>query len=178
MQVEIQLTRGYIAFVSREDLELVQQFKWRACVREIPGGLKVYAKANLPRCKTKAGKTRRPTVYLHRLIAGAMEETGPKMGGPLIDHIDGNGLNCTRENLRGASISQNQHNKNALGGKSKYKGVFWQPHRRRWYAAIMVNGKRKYGGWFEKEEDAAKAYDTMAIKALGQFARLNFGTAA
>jgi len=59
-------------------------------------------------------------------------------------------------------------------GSSRYRGVCWLRQRKAWRARIEVNGKRLHLGYFESEEDAARAYDAMARECLGPAARLNF----
>ena len=99
---------------------------------------------------------------------------------PEIDHVDGDGLNNRRSNLREAVGTKNQQNKmKACVGVSRFKGVC--PHRDgRWRANIRVpavgkgRGRQTHLGLFVDEEDAARAYDTAARKHFGEFARLNF----
>jgi len=57
---------------------------------------------------------------------------------------------------------------------SMYKGVSWFKRTKRWMAYIKINQKRYYLGYFDIEEDAAKAYDVSAIERFGEFAKLNF----
>lgn len=92
--------------------------------------------------------------YQHRLVWLHVHGSWPD--GPL-DHINGDRKDNRIENLRSATLSQNQHNrkktKNRLGATGAYK--HWSG---RWYSAIMVENKRHYLGMFETEDDAAKAY--------------------
>ena len=60
------------------------------------------------------------------------------------------------------------------GGSSKYKGVTWDKSRSLWIAGVKVDGKRFNLGRFKDEGDAARAYDAAALKAWGEYARLNF----
>ncbi len=100
------------------------------------------------------------------------------MGAPahlVVDHIDRDGLNNARSNLR--LCSQAQNSRNAVsnnGASSKYKGVCRYRKIKRWRATIKFN-KRSYNlGYFTDEIAAAKAYDKKAVEFFGQFAYLNF----
>ena len=90
-----------------------------------------------------------------------------------IDHIDGNGLNCARPNLRLATKSQNGVNR----GKNKnntsgYKGVQWSKQKNKWMATIWVKDKSEYIGYFDTRELAYEAYCQKAKELHGEFANL------
>jgi hypothetical protein len=95
----------------------------------------------------------------------------------LVDHINRNGMDCRRCNLRPATSSENGWNTrkpNHYGGKpcsSIYKGV--SRYRDKWNARITVHGQRIHLGVFNNEFDAAIAYNSAAVVAFGEFARLN-----
>jgi len=89
-------------------------------------------------------------------------------------HINGCGLDNRKANLRPVTHAQNHQNRRKISGTtSRYKGVSWYKRRNRWHATIQINRKTKDLGYFEKEEDAAHAYDEAAKEAVGEFARLN-----
>jgi hypothetical protein len=96
--------------------------------------------------------------------------------GPL-DHVNSNGHDCRRQNLRpatNAENSQNQRKHSHHNGKpcsSIYKGVHQSGYK--WIAKIVVDGEPIYLGTFDNEADAARAYNAAAIVAFGEFARLN-----
>ena len=98
----------------------------------------------------------------------------------LSDHVNGDGLDNRRGNLRVATSSQNGANGDypKFGGKSrsKYRGVRRGPYA--WMAHISTGDRQKYHrqkylGSFKSEEDAARAYNEAALKQFGEFARLN-----
>lgn len=158
MLVALILPSGHIALFDDCDVDLISKYKWKVDIR--PNGC-VYVRAT-------PGKTK---IYMHRLVMG-----NPKGN---IDHIDRNGLNNCRANLRICTQSQNGGNqavRKKPGKTSRFKGVYWKPamRERKWCAQIMKSRKHIYLGAFHDEEDAAHAYDYAAVKLFGQFARTNF----
>jgi hypothetical protein len=97
-----------------------------------------------------------------------------------VDHINRNPLDNRRENLRVATSSQNNVNKGkikAVNGKetsSKFKGVSWDKKAQKWKARIKCDGMSTHLGYFDSEEDAARAYDNAAKDRHGEFENLNF----
>lgn len=156
--MEIDLGKGFIALIDDEDAELVAGFKWYPMKAEG----KIYA----------AGWKHMPPgrffVHLHRLIANAQPDE-------IIDHVDRDPLNCRKCNLRRITRQQNCFNRspNRKPGTSKYKGVFLCRQTGRYRARIVFNWKRSYLGCFDKEEDAARAYNAKALELFGEFAYLN-----
>lgn len=97
--------------------------------------------------------------------------------GKFVDHINHNGLDNRKANLRPATQTENNRNRRKARRKkfgSKYKGICWNKNEKRWTARIMYNRKSKYIGIFDDEIVAAKAYDRAAKKHHGEFAALNF----
>ncbi len=100
---EIKLSKGKVALVSACDFEFLSQFKWTASECFGRGGRaqgKIYA---LRRIQSET-KGKRITVYMHRFIASLIYDLKP---GEIVDHIDSNPLNNTRENLRPLSLHEN-----------------------------------------------------------------------
>jgi hypothetical protein len=95
--------------------------------------------------------------------------------GALVDHINHNGLDNRRANLRFVTAGQNCWNaRKKRGCSSKYKGVYFQKRSRRWLANIIYRGERIFLGCFDDEQSAARAYDEKAKQLFGQYATLNF----
>lgn len=155
--VEIPLTHGLVALVDAADADLVLAYKWTAR----PDGRNVYA----------ARKVRRPdgtrtTQFMHSLLTGYSR----------VDHVDGDGLNNRRGNLREATARQNGRNaRNRVDNTSGFKGVTWEKQRRRWAARITAgDASRLTIGRYPTAEDAARAYDDAARELHGEYATVNF----
>lgn len=96
--------------------------------------------------------------------------TGYKM----TDHINHNGLNNMKSNLRETTNQLNKMNSRPhRRTRSKYKGVFWRKERRHWIAKIQINKKLIYIGSYADEKAAGQAYNRQAKKLFGQHAFLN-----
>lgn len=108
--------------------------------------------------------------FLHRLIMSCPE-------GMVVDHINGDTLDNRRSNLRVCTRKQNQYNQKKHKGRrhSQYKGVTFRKNliSKPWEAFIYKDYKSRRLGYFETEKLAAQAYNSAAIQAYGEFARLN-----
>ena len=92
-----------------------------------------------------------------------------------VDHINGNGLDNRKANLRLCTRAQNQMNSIKRTGKSSiFKGVSWHKNAWKWRANIKINQKDIHIGYFDTELEAAEAYDIEAIRLFGSFAKTNF----
>ena len=159
---EIELTKGQVAYVDDEDFEWLNQWKWFTRVR----GHLLYVSRYI---KQPSGKRER--IHMHREIMH------PSVG-VIIDHIDGNGLNNQKSNLRLCNKAQNKMNSIAhRGSSSKYKGVALRENGK-WRSIIRINKKLLHLGTFVSEVEAAEAYNRMATELFGDFARLNQLTGA
>jgi hypothetical protein len=145
----IKLTQGYETIVDDEDYEELSKYKWFISKEN-----KGYYAAR----KTYDSERRvtRETIKMHRQIMQT-----PK--GMWTDHIDGNGLNNCKSNLRIVTSRQNSQNRH-INKTSKYVGVSWLKAAKKWMAFIRINGAKKYLGYFENEIDAHNAY----LKALSE----------
>ncbi len=104
---------------------------------------------------------------LHRYILGVADSR------IFIDHIDHNGLNNRRGNLRACSNQQNCMNRRPLNATSQFKGVAWKNKNKKWVSTININAKQIHLGYFDNEIQAALTYNKMASKLFGEFAYLN-----
>jgi hypothetical protein len=104
---------------------------------------------------------------MHREIAGP----GP---GQVVDHINHDGLDNRRCNLRVCSHAENVRNQRGQYGRSsRYKGVSRDRRLGKWRAQIWHNGKHTYLGLHDSETAAAEAYNAKARELFGEFAYLN-----
>lgn len=110
------------------------------------------------------------TIMLHRFVLD-LPQTPTKWD--VVDHINKDGLDCRRSNLRIGSNSHNLANSERRPGSSRFKGVTWDASRSRWMAQIVVDEKHRYLGRFKDEVAAARAYNAAAFAAWGEFAFLN-----
>lgn len=163
MTVEIPLTRGYTSIIDDEDYAAVSAFKWHAMVLGSVNHRSIYAGRGY-RQSEGVGSGR---ALLHRVIMQA-----PK--GMFVDHINHNGLDNRRCNLRIVTVAQNCHNTRGQMARSGFLGVS-RPKNANWYLAhICIDGKRLVVRGFPSPEDAARARDALALRHFGEFAYLNF----
>jgi len=156
---EIPLTRGMVAFVDDEDFEDLIRFKWCA----YPEYNTWYAMHQ--RSVGEKGKKRQvPEKMHHRILA-------PKKG-LYIDHIDGNGLNNQKSNLRLVTARENAQNVH-IPKSSIYPGVHWDKKNKKWAAQIKINKKAFNLGRYRTETEAFDAY-CLKLKEIGGFLHERF----
>jgi len=155
----IPLTQGKFAIIDDEDYDLVKGYKWCAIKQHNI----FYAVTNI--CKPDGTQI---TLRMHRLILDLKK-------GEICDHINHNGLDNRRCNLRSVTKQQNgmnrQKNKN---GSCEFKCVSYYKRYKKWKSQIQINGKRIHLGYFNTPIEGALAYDKMAKQAFGEYAYLNF----
>lgn len=152
----VPLTRGKQAVIDASDVHLVDGINWQARV----GSHTTYAMSS-----KQTGPTKWIALIMHRMIVSAPD-------GMQVDHIDGDGLNNRRSNLRIVTAAQNaQNGKFRRNNKSGIKGVYWHKSKGKWDASITVNRKLIHLGQFAKIEDAASAYAEASARLHGKFAR-------
>jgi len=161
----ISLTRGKLAIVDPVDYYCLCGDKWFAT----KNGSTFYAK----RHTRKRDRSKISSVFMHRIIMNAPDHL-------VVDHINYNGLDNRRANLRLATRRQNSIHviRTMNPGSSKYKGVSWRTEKKRWHAQITTHGKTIRLGYFKDEIEAARVYDEAAKIHHGEFAALNFPESA
>jgi hypothetical protein len=162
----IALTKGKVTLVDDADHEELTKYKWHAT--ESSRG-KFYARTAVYFGKEAGTKSGNKMMFMHRMLLP---------DAPTVDHIDSNGLNNCRNNLRKCSQKENTRNSQKQKKKAGFKGTTWisweKGKKGKWVAQIQTGGKRFYLGCFEREVDAARAYDAAALKHFGEFAKINF----
>ena len=165
--MELKTKKGESFLIDDEDYDLVKDITWGTCVGYFRGWC----------------KERKKVIKIHRLIMGVWES-----GYPQIDHINRDKSDNRKCNLRFCTPSENSRNRNSRG-KSKHVGVHIHYRKNKYtkkngdvvnypikilfQARIFHNSKRINLGYFEKEIDAAKAYNEAAKKYHGEFVNLN-----
>ncbi len=147
------LSRQAVAIIDIEDIPAVAKYTWHLTS-------KGYAATRL---HDKQGAL----MYLHRFVMNAAPDIH-------IDHRNHCRVDCRKKNLRACTNSQNvaHQYKTKRATSSRYKGVTWNAHRKKWQGQIQCNGKR-YSQCFELEIDAARFYNEYAQRLYGEFAVLN-----
>jgi hypothetical protein len=156
----IPLTQGKFAIVDPADYDKLAKYKWFA-MRSRRG---LYA---VRMVTTKNG--RRKKIRMHRQILNVPADK-------FVDHINHNGLDNRKDNLRIVTNMQNSWNKRKQRGSysSQYKGVSWAKRPGKWHAEIYCRGRKIFIGYFDDEKAAARAYDAKAAELYGDYAALNF----
>jgi hypothetical protein len=150
---QIPLTKGRVALIDDDDFDrVIAAGSWHA------------SKASRTNWYAAHADGRR-TIRLHTFLTGW----------PLVDHINGDGLDNRRANLRPATGKQNAANmRTPAHNTSGFKGVTYYRRTGRWRAHLTTDGRQRHLGYFDTAEEAAYAYDTEAIGTWGEYARTNF----
>ena len=159
----IPLTQGKEALVDDCDYEYLMQWKWQ--FHQEGNRRTGYA----ARRETIGEKCNR--VYMHRLVVA---RSGAMADGKQVDHVDGDGLNNCRSNLRPSTTSQNHANRRVnRNNTSGFKGVSWNRQAGKFEAHITVLRRKAHLKYFDDPRDAARAYNDAVLKHFGEFACLN-----
>lgn len=163
----IPLSKGKaFAQVDDEDYDELMKYSWSVVTG--PGKTKVqYAMRRTSVGGGRGiGRGKRINIYMHKVLLPPPENR-------ITDHKDRNGLNNQRSNLRIATYRQNSCN--CSRPDQEYRGVYFEKNRTPGFCAIVkIQGKKKFLGYFETREEAARAYDSLAVEYHGEFAVLNF----
>lgn len=149
---KIPLTNGGVALVDDEDYETLKKYRWNRLDLISPNSSKSYVK------RTEKKKS----FYMHRVIMN----TPPKL---YVDHIDNNGLNNQKSNLRNVTCQQNIVRARKVKPPSGFHGVSWRKDMKKWSARISVDGKYVWLGHYDKIEDAVDAYVKKSRETRGEF---------
>ena len=151
MSKQIPLSQGKFATVDDADYDWLARNKWSYD----PKGYAMRRSANV-------------TIYMHRVVLNA---SGPVV----VDHVNGDGLDNRRENLRIVTAAQNNYNRHPekRSKTSRYKGVSLNRKSNRWQAHIKKGDERRYLGLYDSEQDAARAYNAAARYYFGEHAFVN-----
>lgn len=158
-----QLPTAEVTLVSDEDYEYLSKYAWH---RNAYGYVDTHIRLE-PDKPWRQSKMLQ--LLMHRAVA---ERMGLDIAGKLVDHVNMNPRDNRRENLRVADKSQNGCNRGIpANNKSGVKGVYWIKARKRWGAAIAVNGEKVWCKLFDNLEDARIAREKMLPLYHGEFAR-------
>lgn len=149
---EIPLTQGHVALVDDDDFEWLSTWKW--CIAKTTST--IYAKRTLK------------GILMHREIFRYH-----RFDFTYVDHINHDGLDNRKANLRAATPHDNLGNQRKTRGNSRFKGVHRESQTGRWRASISVSGKLIKSPRMAREEDAAAWYNERAKAHFGEFALLN-----
>lgn len=139
--------------VSEEDYKMLSQYSWTI----EKSGRRFYAATRINDVK----------IRMHRLLLQPKKTQQ-------VDHINHNGLDNRRENIRFSTHIQNMRNRERTNKrKQRYKGVCYHKRLKKYQASICYNKRRYYLGSFKLARDAAKAYNEAALKYFKEFAVLN-----
>lgn len=162
--IPIHLTNGDWALVDEDDYPLVMNKTWRKKV----GYRTSYA--YWPTTIHDDRGRRTILTYMHRLIAKPAD-------GMVVDHINNNGLDNRRCNLRVVPRGfNNQRTPYLASNVSGYRGARFDKARGLWRAEIRINERCRLLGRFRTAEEAARVYDQAAKEFYGPHAFLNFPT--
>ena len=149
---KIPLTQNNYAVVDNEDFEELSKYKWKLLKTKT----QFYALQSGPRGKR---------LLMHRILLKV-----PK--GKVVDHINGNGLDNRRSNLRICTQSQNMQNSGLRkNNTSGFKGVCLDKRRGKWIARIRIGNKRITTKQFDSPELAHKAYCELSEKYHKEYAK-------
>ena len=157
----IPLTQGKVAIVDEEDFEILNEFKWTA--QKDHGYPRWYA---IRKEEQNNGKWK--LIIMHRQILNAPHKV-------YVDHINHDGLDNRKHNLRLCTSSQNQKNRGLQkNNTSGLNGVSFDKRKKKWYAYVIKSKHQISLGFFYDKDEAGRVVDKKAKELFGEFALLNF----
>jgi len=146
--------------VDEDDFYKIINYKW-SVYKTKDYGSTYYARTYIKELKKN--------VLLHRFIMNCDDEEKR-----IIDHINNNGLDCRKLNLRFSNHTLNNMNRRIQrNNKSGYRGVCWNATNKKWSSQIQYKRKQIFIGNFDDKRDAAIAYNKMSKKLFKEHAYLN-----
>lgn len=156
---KIALSQGKFAKVDDSDYDFLNKHKWTLAKGRLYHS--IYAKRNI-----YIGYKKHKTVYMHSVLLNTPH-------GMDTDHIDGDGLNNQRHNLRICSRADNLKNRKSQSNNiSGFKGVCWDNDKKKWRAYISCNKKWHHLGFFIDKLEAYKTYCSASLKYHKSFSRI------
>lgn len=156
----IPLFGGKVVIVDAANYEELSRYKWYASRGHAEDVFYAFRAVRIP----KENKTVR--IPMHRQIMGRIPS------GLFVDHVNRNGLDNRRANLRVCTKAQNTMNQKLRADNSSgYKGVRLFKKVGKWRACITIDGREKSLGLFFTPEEAKGAYERAALEYFGKFAR-------
>jgi len=150
---EIPLTQGKVAIVDDEDFEWISDVKWH--LAKTRNNSLYYAKTDL----VIDGK--RTSIRMHQAVVGRAPQDF------VFDHINGNGLDNRKENLRIVTRNSNCLNRHSSKPRAR-NGAVWEKQRNKWKVRITINGKTLYLGLYDDKTVAEHVYQG-AIEAIERY---------
>lgn len=148
------LTQNQVAIVDADRYDWAMKWNWYA--KWNPNTRSYYA----ARYGRKGGPRH---IYLHRQIMGEPEG--------IVDHANGNTLDCRVSNLRACTVAQNGANRRPhINNTSGYTGIGWHEAKHKWEARIWVNYRSIHLGYFDYQTDAINARWMAEHRYFGEFA--------
>lgn len=156
IEFKIPLTKGLFAIVDEEDYEKLSKIKWRSLLS---------SKNISYAIRTIQQNYKKENILMHRFVLNLSDKTLH------IDHINGNGLDNRKSNLRITNRNGNMRNltRERVNNTSGYRGVSFDKESNKWLSYIYINRKQKKLGRFTNKEDAAIAFDKAAKSLFGDF---------
>jgi len=152
--------KGYTFLIDDEDYEKVMKYTWQINKQQEKLG-RIYLQTRLP------SKEGRKHISFHRYIMGCINGDGK-----IVDHRDGNTLDCRKSNLRFCTKLENARNcKRNSKNTSGYKGVSYRKDIKKWIAGVYIKKHRIHLGYFPTPELARDAYVEASKKYYGDFRR-------